>query len=298
MVLLVSGMVPLSRLARVSDHSAVSAAKRPAVLIARPPEKRPHALAPAPPIALPATLKIPRYRQGIEPFRDGETLVYEASWEGIPAAVARISLVHNRLHPDRWTGQIWITSGVIVDQLYRMRDYVREDFDYNSWRPASIHIVQHEKRRQDDWLAIFDAHARMVTATRRNRAGRTWIRRFSGGDPWGPFSATMLALSQPLAPGRTYTFDVFSGGNRYVFAFAVRDRERIATAFGTLPALRIEPSVAWLSEGSFRQQVHATTIWVSDDPRHLPLRVESAVFVGSVVVNLTGVVDAPESAQK
>jgi hypothetical protein len=247
------------------------------------------------PIALPSDLDIPRYTPGAEPFQSGETLVYEATWEGIAVAESRVTLIRNRTHPNSWTGQMWITTSPAADLLYRMRDYFREDFDYASWRPSELYILQHEKSRIDTWRATFDDTAGMVTATKTNRVGRTWIRRFSGGMPWGPFSGAMLALSQPLTPGRTYTVDVFGGGTRYVFAFAVLQREQITTALGTLPALRIEPSTVWLSNGSFRNQASSMTVWVTDDRHHLPLRIESAVFFGAVRADLTQVLSAPSA---
>ncbi|MGH7840040.1 MAG: DUF3108 domain-containing protein, partial [Candidatus Binataceae bacterium] len=156
-----------------------------------------------------------------------------------------------------------------------------------------LYIVQHEKSRLDFWRATFDDSAHLVTAVKTNRAGRTWIRRFSGGEPWGPFSGAMMALAQPLTPGATYTVDVFSGGNRYVFAFAVLKREQITTALGSFAALRIEPSAVWLSENSFRSQTSSMTVWVTDDARHLPLRIESAVFFGTVRADLTQILQAP-----
>jgi hypothetical protein len=250
------------------------------------PGKKPHPARTPAPIALPPNLVIPRYPQGPEPFRDGDTLVYQASWEGIVAADARITLARNRAHPEWWTGQMWINSSALVDEFYRMRDYFRENFDYKTWRPDNIFIVQHEKSRQDVWRGTFDHQSDLVTAVKTNKVGRTWIRRFTGGAPWGPFSGAMMALAQPLEPGQTYTFDVFTGGNRYVCAFAVLKREPITIGLGAFNALRIEPSMVWLSEGSFRSEATSATIWVTDDARHLPLRIESAVFIGAVRADL------------
>lgn len=247
------------------------------------------------PIPLPTDLPIPRYRPGTASFADGETLVYDASWIGIPAAEARITLAYNSAHPDQWTGQMWIASSKPVDLLYRMRDYFRENFHRESFEPDEIYILQHEKKRRDEWRAVFDHSAHLVTTVKRNAHGRIWTRRFSGGDPWGPFSGAMMALSQPLRAGQSYTFDVFSGGNRYVFEFEVIRRERITTALGTFDTLRIEPSVLWLSEGSFRSQARETTIWVTDDARHLPVRIASAVFIGQVVADLVKVRNGPAS---
>jgi hypothetical protein len=246
-----------------------------------------------PPISLPPGLDIPNYARGPAPFRGGETLVYDASWEGIAAAQVRIMLTRPANRPQSWTGQMWLRSSKVVDLLYPMRDYFRENFSYATWHPSDILILQHEKRRQDEWSAEFSDGGSFVTAVKRNREGRTWTRKFAGGKPWGPFSGAMMALSQSLAPGKTYTFDVFSGGNRYVFAFKVTGRERLTTALGTFDTLRVEPSVVWLSEGSFRRDATATTLWVSEDARHLPLRIESAVRIGSIKADLVEVTNGP-----
>jgi len=41
--------------------------------------------------------------------------------------------------------------------------------------------------------------------------------------------------------------------------------------------------------------VHDTTLWVSADARRLPLRIESAVFIGSVRIDLVKVIDPATS---
>jgi hypothetical protein len=244
------------------------------------------------PIPLPSKLAIPRYDPGPSRFRNGETLVYEASWIGIPAAEARIVLLNDGGARDSWTGKLWLRSSPAVDLLYRMRDYVSEDFSGDNLRPHAMYILQHEKKRRDEWLIRFDDREHLVTSSKKNAEGRIWVRKFSGGEPWGPFSGAMLALSLPLTTGESYTFDVFSGGNRYVLAFNVQRRESITTPLGTFRALRIIPSVVWLSESKFRHQVSEMVVWITDDERHLPLRIEAAVFIGSIRIDLVQVRNA------
>jgi hypothetical protein len=238
------------------------------------------------PLPLPTNLHIPVYTPGPSPFRDGETLLYRASWMGVPAADARVLIARNKLHPEWWTGMMLLNSSPVVDIVYRMRDVFRENFDYISLRPNDVSILQHEKQRLDQWRVTFDHGNHIVTAIKTSRRGKITTRRFSGGDPLGPFSGVMMALSQPLKPGDSPTLDVFSGGNRYVFTFKVLGRERITTALGTFDTLKIEPWVLWLSEGSFRSQSRETTVWVTDDARHLPVRISSEVFFGSVYADL------------
>jgi hypothetical protein len=204
----------------------------------------------------------------------------------------------NQSHPECWTGEMRLASSALVDKLYRMRDLFTENFSYSSWQPVDVEIFQHEKQRKDHWKAVFDHPDETVVSVKTNRIGKVSVRRFIGGDPWGPFSGAMMALSQPLAPGQTYTFDIFSGGNRYVFNFAVQRREQIKTQLGVFSTLRFEPTVLWLSDKSFRSEAHETTVWVTDDPHHLPLRVESAVFIGAVDVDLTEVIEGRRVATK
>lgn len=286
----------LAHLTRSARHSAIlllamalltSAAAPPnsSTDSSRPHPRRTHVTRPPDPLPLPANLRIPHYRLGDVPFSDGETLIYQASWMGIPAAQARIAVTHNRKDRQLWMGQMWITSSKVVDLIYRMRDYIREDFRRAPLEPERMYIVQHEKTRHDVWNVTFDHDAHLVTSSERDTRGRVKTKHFSGGAPWGPFSGAMMALSQPLAVGDHLVFDVFSGGNRYVFAFDVKARERITTPLGTFDTLRIEPSVLWLSHGEFRRQASASTIWVTAH-QHLPVRMESQVFIGFVRADL------------
>jgi hypothetical protein len=259
----------------------------------KPPARAPRILPTPAPLPLPSNLRIPVYKPGPIPFHDGETLLYRASWLGVPAADARVLIARNKQHPQWWTGVMWLNTSPVVDIVYRMRDVFRENFDYVSLQPNDIYIIQHEKERLDQWRVTFDHPDRLVTAIKTSRHGKITTRRFSGGDPLGPFSGVMMALSQPLKPGDSPTFDVFSGGNRYVFSFKVIDRERITTALGTFNTLKIEPWVLWLSEGSFRSQSRETTVWVTDDARHLPVRISSDVFFGEVYADLIEISQSP-----
>jgi hypothetical protein len=290
LILLLSGSGSIVTVPAHADDPVSMARPEPASKPRRPP------LHPQDPIPLPADLNVPRYSPGTPTFRDGETLVYDASWVGIPAAEAQISLDSSKTRADTWTGQMWITTSSGADLLYRMRDYFRENFQRGTLQPDDIYILQHEKQRRDEWRVAFDHNARLVTTVKRNSHGRTWVKHFSGGTPNGPFSGAMLALSQPLKVGETYTFDVFSGGNRYVFQFKVVGREQITTTLGTFATIRIEPSVLWLSDGSFRSQATEMTIWVTDDSRHLPVRISCAVFIGNVTADLVKVLNGPAIA--
>jgi lipoprotein-anchoring transpeptidase ErfK/SrfK len=268
----------------------------------QPPHKHRHLPTPAPtPMALPPEVKakVPAYKPGPIPFHDGEQLIYQASWVGIPAAQARLEFHKPPKDPSRWTGEIWIETNPFADVFYKMRDYMRESMADDTLHSSGVYLVQHEKSRLNYYDVSIDRPAQMVTMTKKNHKG-TQSKEFIASDPWGPISGAMMALTQNFQPGKTYAFDVFSGSQRYVFAFVVEKREKIHLSIGDFDAWRIVPDVWYVSDGELRSQAHGTVLWISADERHLPLRIEAQAFIGSVRADLIKIdgKDGVESAQK
>jgi uncharacterized protein DUF3108 len=240
---------------------------------------------PAPPAGLPAGLDPPLYKPGQIPFHEGERLVYQASWIGIPAATARVELHKNKKDPSLLQAEAWIQTNQAVDLLFRMRDYMTEQMQPESLVPNQMYIRQSENQRLNDFRVTFDRNEGLVTMVKSNRKGKQ-VKQFLSKNPWGPLSGAMMALSLPLTPGQHYSVDVFTGSSRYVFDFKVAGREKITTALGTFDALRLIPGVLYESSGKLTQSATGTTIWVTADGRHLPLRAEAQAFIGKVRADL------------
>jgi len=252
----------------------------------------PGAAAPARP--LPDGVRVPGYSPGPLPFHPGQQLIYQASWIGIPAAGGKVALHPDGGDPTRLSAEIWIRTNSLTDKFYKMRDYLREEFAAASLKPAEMNIRQNEGRRHDTFNVTFDHRDHVVTLVKHGPRG-VQTRKFLSYNPSGPVSGAMMALSQPLKPGDSLSFDAFSGTTRYIFELKVVRRERIGTPLGEFDAFRIVPSVTYLSDGKINDEVHDTTLWVSADSRRLPLRIESAVFIGSVRIDLVKVIDAARS---
>jgi hypothetical protein len=287
-----------------------------------PHKHRHHATATPTPMALPPEVKakVPVYNPASVPFHDGEELTYQASWLGIPAAEARVrfrkkikdpsrqdpkknpaqrdQVQRNRAQSDqrgdplrvdqprsRWIAEVWVQTTPYADVFYKMRDYVRESIAEDTLHTGNIHVDQHENSRLYSYDVAMDRPAQMVTVTSNSKHG-TQVKQFIASDPFGPLSGAMMALAQDLTPGKTYAFDVFGGSQRYVFSFDVKERERIHTVLGDFDAFKIVPDVWYVSDGKLRSQAHGTVLWVSADKRHLPLRIQSEAFIGSVHADL------------
>lgn len=264
--------------------------------------KHRHLPTPAPtPMALPPDIKakVPAYKPGPIPFHDGEQLIYQASWVGIPAAQARLEF-HQEEKKDqqRWLGEIWIETNPFADLFYKMRDYMKESMAADTLHSSGVYLVQDEKSRLNYYDVTIDRPAQMVTMTKKNHKG-TQSKEYIASDPWGPISAAMMALTQDFAPGKTYAFDVFSGSQRYVFAFVVDKRETIHLGLGDFDAWKIVPDVWYVSDGELRSEARNTVLWISADRRHLPLRIQAQAYIGYVRADLISIdgKGAADSAQ-
>jgi hypothetical protein len=240
---------------------------------------------------LPDGVRVPSYLPGPMPFHPGQQLIYQGSWIGIPAAGGKVVLHADHGNAALLSAEIWISTNRLTDKLYKMRDYLREDFAAASLKPAEMDIRQNEGRRHDTFKVTFDHRDHVVTLIKHGPRGQQ-TRKFLSYNPSGPVSGAMMALSQPLEVGDSLSFDAFSGTTRYVFELKVVRRERIGTPLGEFDTFRIVPSVTYLSDGKINDEVHDTTLWVSADARRLPLRIESAVFIGTVRIDLVKVIDA------
>jgi hypothetical protein len=287
-VALVALMLAIGAVAPVSAESPDSSASdQPAH-----PHKHRHLPTPAPtPMALPPDIqaKLPAYKAGTMPFHDGEQLIYQASWVGIPAAQARLEF-HKQPNksPQRWLGEIWVETNSFADLFYKMRDYAKESMAADTLHSSGIYIVQHEKSRLNYYDVTMDRPAQLVTMTKKNKKG-TQSKEFISSDPWGPISGAVMALTQDFAPGKTYALDVFSGSQRYVFAFVVDRREKIHLDLGDFDAWKIVPDVWYLSDGTIRTEARSTVLWISADERHLPLRIQAQAYIGYVRADLISI---------
>ncbi|HYB91041.1 MAG TPA: DUF3108 domain-containing protein [Candidatus Binataceae bacterium] len=282
-LLIASPAAPAAPTIAATPAPAIHAARKPALS--------------AEPIPLPDGVKVPAYKAGPLPFHDGERLVFQASWLGIPAADAKVELHRDRKQPSMWTAEVWVQTNPLVDLLFRMRDYVRESFSVGTLAPHDMYIRQHENQRFNEYRVSFDQSESLVTLVQENHKG-SQTRRFISANPSGPISGTMMALSQPLQPGGHLAFDVFTGSSRYVFDFAVGDHEQVSVKAGSFDAIRLTPAVVYESNGKMSKSGHDTRLWVSADPRHLPLRAEAAAFIGSVRADLVEIDDVANPAAK
>jgi hypothetical protein len=86
-----------------------------------------------------------------------------------------------------------------------------------------------------------------------------------------------------LNPGDKIPFSMFLDNQVYSLYIRYIGKETIKTKYGKFRAIKFKPL---LIKGTIFEGGEKMTVWVSDDPNHIPVRVESPISVGSVKVDM------------
>jgi len=84
-------------------------------------------------------------------------------------------------------------------------------------------------------------------------------------------------------PDEKIPFSMFLDNEVYSLYIKYLGKEDVKTKYGTFHAIKFKPL---LIKGTLFEGGEKMTVWVSDDANHIPLRIESAIAVGSVKVDM------------
>lgn len=93
-------------------------------------------------------------------------------------------------------------------------------------------------------------------------------------------SCFYFARTLPLEVGETYYIDCHTDNENYPLEIVVHEEETIRVPAGTFECILIEPNLE--SAGIFRNE-GSILIWVTNDERHVPVLMRSAIVIGEIV---------------
>jgi hypothetical protein len=95
-------------------------------------------------------------------------------------------------------------------------------------------------------------------------------------------SAIYVLRSIPFKSGEKFNMPVSDNGNIYKVQMQIGGVEPIKTAIGTINALKIVPLIT----GPDKDSPRGLALWISDDARRLPLKMEAQLLVGKFTITL------------
>jgi uncharacterized protein DUF3108 len=252
------------------------AAAIPLAAQTRPRPKTPAAPAAPPPAAAKKEMPVP--------FKPGETLEYDIGWSSfVTAGTATVSVKEKK--PSYGSTAYYIVAEgrptSMVSTLYTL--YYKADtlLDSYSLLPQRGSLYSEEGKRHRMKTTVFNQAAKKATYEIETR---TIVKKDLAipGFTQDALSAIFVLRSIPFKAGEKFNMPVSDNGNIYKVQMQVGAVEPVKTGLGTVNGLKITPVIT----GPDKDSPRGLALWISDDPRRLPLKMEAQLLVGKFTVTL------------
>lgn len=227
-------------------------------------------------------------RDAAVPFVSGETLTYDVSWSNLLTAGTAVTQVVQQ-RPSRGASAWEITAHgqpiPLIQRLYpvyyKMDTLLESASLLSQW--TGLYMDENGRKRQTSMR--FDRPTRKVlyemTTPTTARAELVAPVGIQDG------LALLYALrTRAFRPGEHFTIPVADDGSLYAVELGTAGPERVTTKLGTADAWNL--SVVIKNEA--KQQIgNNIGIWISTDPRRLPVKIQAELPVGNFVLALRDV---------
>lgn len=219
------------------------------------------------------------------PFRVGETLAYDVSWSSyLTAGTATVTVREKR--PSFGSSAYYIVAEgrptPLLSKLYTL--YYKADtlLDAYSLLPQRGSVYSEEGRDRRTKTVSFNQGAR--TAVYEVQTA-THVRRDMKLPPYSQdaLSAIYVLRAIPLKPGASITMPVSDSGRSYKVQVTVGQAESVRSGIGTVNAWRVTPTIY---DERGKPTGRAMAMWISDDARRLPVKLQAELAVGSFQLTL------------
>ena len=244
---------------------------------------------------LPVKRKVPQNAAPVQPksltppsiFAQGETLRFSATFNQLEAGSGEVQLRREQADGRevfRFSGKARTSEW--IDYLYKRRDSADARFEIKDYSPFSFLMSSREGDRRREYEVRYDPQSKTLVGSVK-RKNRTREQSLPVGNVYDPVSALYLLRSRELVPGTPVETQIFTGKGLYRFTAKVLEKETIEVDGRKRPALRLHPEMYSLEKDTHENILpQETTLWVSADPTHIPLKLESGTVWGWIVVEL------------
>jgi hypothetical protein len=221
-----------------------------------------------------------------ETFQPGEFLKYRVFYDSWITYDMTAGYGTMEIDPElvttngRETYHITVTgnSAGLFNLFYKVRDRFETFIDREGMMPLKFVRSTREGSYKKDDEVLFDRHRKIAQSKRATKEIT-------------PYVQDIVSAFYCM---RTWDFDTAEVNDKYYLDFYLDDslyhseivflgREKVNTDFGAINCMKFKPRVA---VGELFQDPYPMELWVSDDRNKIPVLMRSAVFIGSVKIEL------------
>jgi Protein of unknown function (DUF3108) len=224
-------------------------------------------------------------RSATLPFFVGEELSFEVRWMGLLAGNASMAVSGrvSRDGHDVYHIRSLAESSPFFSLFYYVRDSGETFVDVRELLPQYYQLDQREGSRAVQRTVTFDQQRGVAIHTKNQEAPQEVKVPLGVHDSLSSF---YILRTLPLRVGQSIPLHTFANGKTYDVEVQILRREKVEAYWGPVDALVVRPLMRF--EEILRQKGEVL-IWVTDDDRRLPIRMRTAITVGSIEATLIDV---------
>lgn len=217
-----------------------------------------------------------------ETFGRSEKFVYDLRWTGIKAGTASLEL---RNDGDRVKILSTARSAEWISVFYTVDDRAESTLVKKSpegdLRPSQYKLKIREGRHRRDKEILFDYDKNLAVYIDHLKNER----KHSEISPpvFDPLSGFFYLRSLELSVGQPVYITIFDSKKVWNVEVQILKKEKITLPSGTISTILVKPLMK--SEGIFSRKGEIF-IWLTDDVKHIPVRMQTKVAIGSITATL------------
>ncbi|MDQ6622205.1 MAG: DUF3108 domain-containing protein [Verrucomicrobiota bacterium] len=237
------------------------------------------------------------WMEGLSPISPGPfpeprpvRVKYAFGWGGVNAATAELVFSRNGDHLQlEGTGQ---TVG-LARTLWKFDVHQISTSDAHTLRPLRVKEIENARAKQfDTELAFTPERVSSHRIEQRNGSTKTKSRTFDFPNVQSLSSALLYLRSKPLNEGEAERIVVYPSTNPYLCTVTVLGHEHVTVPTGAYDAIKLDVKLSKVGKDRElipHKKFKRATVWLSNDPERLILRIEAQVFLGTVSAELQSV---------
>lgn len=227
----------------------------------------------------------PARAEAAVPFKVGETLTYDVSWSMLLTAGTAVATVRERRSAGGSTAYSMDAEGrpvPLVARLYPISykiDTLLDTYLLQSYRST---FVAEEKSSRKTAVTTFDRPRRRVNYELTDET-KTTSEYSVPPDAQDGLAAFYLLRARGVKTGERFSIPVADSGTVFTASFNVGPVEQIKVPYTTTTAWNIQVS---LTDSNNQLVWKNTALWMTNDARRLPIKLQAELPVGHFVLAL------------
>lgn len=229
----------------------------------------------------------------------GERLNFEVRWLGIPAGEATLKI--DTFQRDQYTIQASLSTSGVVRLLHPLQDIM----EAKGWVSASHFQAQHyqkDQRKRDKRKRTtyqFEKDKKQVlrvqkeTGRQNDEVQTIKLNSTRTTDPLSSFYT--LRAWPKLLPNAVLRWSVVDGDKLYDMTIAVGGNYQLQTVLGEFVAfpvrITVKNSKRFLVDGTDGKRRGEIVVWLTNDRRRIPIKIEAEMSFGNLVAELVSFED-------